>query len=470
MLTFQGIHADFIADDTPEIDLEGGRSSGKTWACCVKVIRSCRKYPGIEWLICRYSGEETKTKLQPEFEKLCHMETGDVPAWDDKEKSYKFDNGSKVFAYGLKTQDKLAFFAKIRGLGVAAVWNDQTEEMPEAIATELRTVVRQKGFPHQIIFSPNPCGEDHWLADQFPEDNHLPGRRYYRLSLYDNKQNIPEKTITGIEQAFPITHAKYKSLVLGKRGVNVIGTPVYEDAFTRDAHLGKTLYDPESALLECIDAGKHNPTWLTAQRAPHGGLIVLGGIMGKRMFLEDFLPLVDRYRAEWFDDPIAHDRKVLLCCDPPPAEESDALRFTNVAILRDFGLKPRYAENAIAPDVREAVIQSIAGRMKRRSGLAPAFLVNGDPSRWLMASSVVIKQSHFFVEGLEGAYVWDEHFVSVGSKKVRQPKVDEWVDGAQRCLENIELNFNVRASQNASAQNQKIKRDLLSPSRAGWNG
>jgi hypothetical protein len=469
-LVFDGIHAEFLTDDTPEIDLEGGRSSGKTWACCAKVIQSCLAHPGIEWLICRYSGEETKTKLQPEFEKLCRLYFGLEPAWSEKEKSYTFDNGSKVFAYGLKTQDRLAFFAKIRGLGVAAVWNDQTEELPEAIATELRTVVRQQGFPHQIIFSPNPCGEDHWLADQFPEDNSLPGRRHYRLSLYDNKKNIPEKTITGIEQAYPPTHAKHKSLILGRRGVNVVGTPVYEDAFLRELHVAPVVYDPESTLLEAIDAGKHNPTWIAAQRAGTGGLHLLGGLMGKRLFLEDFLPIVDRYRAEWFDDPVGNGRRMSLCCDPPPSDESQRLRYTNLAILRAAGLKPRYVDNAMAPDVREAVIQNLAGRMKRRVGLGSAFVVNSDQARWLMCSQTVIKRSPFFVDGLEGAYVWDEHFVSVGNKKVRQPKVDEWVDGAQRCLENLELNFNVRPREAADAQAKQIHADLLTPSRAGWSG
>lgn len=478
MLEFHGIHATIHADTNPEVDAEGGRNSGKTTVCLDKVIQSCLDYPGIEWLICRYSGEETKTKLRPAFLTVCCQETEKraavYPEWNGEESCYRFPEQqgkvSKVFAYGLKTQDKNAHFAKIRGLGVACVYVDQTEELPEEISTELRAVMRQPGFPHQLLYSPNPPGEDHFLADEFPEDNHLPGRHYYRVSLYDNAHNLPEQTIIGLEQAYPKTHAKHKSLILGQRGVNVIGTPVYEDAFLRETHVGVATYDPDSTLLEAIDAGKHHPVWIAAQRSTTGGLIVLAGLMGKRLFLEDFLPIVDRYRAEWFDDPLAHDRKVLVCCDPPPADETQALRFTNVQILRAAGFKPRYADNANAPDVREAVIQNLAGRMKRRSGIGPAFLVNTDPTHWLMASHTVVKQSKFFVDGLEGAYVWDEHFVSVGNKKVRQPKVDQWVEGAQRCLENLELNFNVRPREAADLQTKKITKDLLAPQRAGWSG
>ncbi len=80
-----------------------------------------------------------------------------------------------------------------------------------------------------------------------------------------------------------------------------------------------------------------------------------------------------------------------------------------------------------------------------------------------MASSVVVKQSKFFIDGLEGAYVWDEHWVSVGHKKYRQPKVDEWVDGWQRCLENIHLNFVVYHK--SDADRETAKQNTVDPPR-----
>lgn len=442
-LEFRGVHAEVLADETPELDLEGGRNSGKTWVIAAKVVYSCLRHPGIEWLICRYSGTETKNKLKPEFQRICRL-LGVAPEWNNDEECYEFpEQGglvSKVFAYGLKTQDALARYAKIRGLGIACVWNDQTEELPADIAKELRAVMRQPGYPHQLIFSPNPPNEDHYLADEFPEDNSIPNRKYYRVSLYDNRHNLPDETIDRLEQAYPPTHAKYKSLILGQRGVNVIGKPIYgaSDAdtgvFDRALHLGPVTFDVESPLLEAIDCGKHHPVWLAAQRSPFGGLIMLGGIMGKRLLLHDFLPLVKHYRAEWFPTV----KSIRTAIDPPPPGAAGSLRYSNLAQIKAAGFAPKWRDNANAADVREAVIQSISGHMERRLA---GFRVNSDPSRWLMASSVVVKQSRFFLDGLEGAYVWDEHWVSVGHKKYRQPKVDEWVDGAQRCLENIALNF-----------------------------
>ena len=56
--------------------------------------------------------------------------------------------------------------------------------------------------------------------------------------------------------------------------------------------------------------------------------------------------------------------------------------------------------------------------MQRRAGLSEAFQINADPSRWLMASHAVVKRTTKFIDGLEGSYVWDDHYVSVGNKTV----------------------------------------------------
>jgi len=469
-LEFHGIHAEILADQTPEIDVEGARMCGKTWVFSAKVHNSCLKYPGIWWLINRYSGTETDNQLRPVFMQVCRM-LGSNPVWNGDESAYVFPevNGlvSKVFAYGLKTQSRDQRYAKIRGSGVGGLWNDQSEELPEDIGTEMRALLRQPGYPHQLLLSPNPPDEEHWLADQFPDDADQPGRKYYRLSLYDNKHNLPAETIERLEKAYPITHAKHKSLILGLRGPNITGIPCYENSFSRDLHVAPLVWDPSSLLLEAYDAGKHHPTWLVAQRSPFGGLRVLGGILGKRLFLEDFLPLVQRYRAEWFETDEQHPLRSRVCCDPPLSAEK-SLRFTTVSLLQEAQLRPRWRDNANAPDVREAVIESIGALMKRRSCNAQDFLINADPTRWLMASHVVVKQTKLFVDGLEGSYVWSPNYVSVGNKTVRQPAMDQWLDGWQRCLENLVLNF--LAGQRSEAEREAMKKKAKEQGSGGGTG
>lgn len=433
-LSFVGIHAAFLADESEQIDFEGSRFSGKTWACCAKVIYSVQKYPGIIWQICRYSDEDTQKLLKPVFLAMCHR-MGEYPDWDGDASSFVFANESVVRVKGLRSQGALSKMAKVRGLDVGSIWVDQAEEVPEDIGMELPFGTRQPDMPHQTVMSPNPPSEDNWIADFFPDDNSVTGRKYYGVALYDNPF-CPSDKLAELERLYPPTHARYKTLVLGQRGPSAIGTPIYEGSFKREIHCAPVVYDPSLPLLEAFHMGQHHPVWLIGQRSYFGNLTILGGVMGKRLMLDEFLPIVDRYRAEWFPQ----QRDVLTCCDPPPTDRQ--LRFTNVSILQS-ALKrvPHWTENSNAPDVREAVIQSISGMMQRRFGMHEGFQVSNDADRWLMASRIVIKHSKFFVDGCEASYVWDEHAVSIGNKKHRQAKVDEWVDGAQRCLENLVLNF-----------------------------
>lgn len=474
MLTFQGIHEEILHDKTSEIDVEGARMCGKTFLCSAKVLYAARDNPGMWWLINRYSGTETDNQLRPIFRDVARQI--DIPLeWKGDESAYHLPQVdgriSKIFAYGLKTQAKDERFAKVRGSGVGGLWNDQSEETPEDIGTEMRALIRQPGVPHQLLLSPNPPGEEHYLADQFPEGIRDALRRYYRLSLYDNKHNLTADTIEKLERLYPRTHAKHKSLILGMRGPNVTGTPVYNDAFQRSYHIGPLAFDRNQPLLEAFHAGQHHPTWLVAQRTPFGGLHLLAGIIGKRLFLEDFLPLVDAYRNEWF----AGASKVYTCCDPPPSED-DNLRYTSVNIMREHGLKLRWRDMSTSPDVRESVIQTIAGMMKRRIGQSEGFIISDDPSRWLMTSTAVTKETKLMIDGCEGSYIWDENLVSVGNKKVRQPKVDQWLEGLQRCLENIVLNFFAgqmseaerHARQRRSREESQGERQQSSQGKARW--
>ncbi len=444
-LEFTGIHQEILDDETSEIDVEGGRMSGKTWLCAAKIMRSCLKHPGIWWLACRYSGTETDNQLRPVLVQVWRQFEV-YPVWNGDESAYHFPEVdgkvSKVFCYGLKTQSRDQRYAKIRGSGVGGLYIDQAEELPEDIGTECRALLRQPGFPHQLIFSPNPPDEEHFLADQFPDDSDSTGRKYYRLSLYDNKHNLPSDSIEKLERAFPSTHAKHKSLILGMRGPNITGPPVYEHAFDRSLHVTSLAFDSQSPLLEGIHVGQKHPVWLSAQRTYFGGLTVQGAVIGKKLFLDDFLIRVQRYRSEWFSTA----KKIQTCCDPPPAKQAGQMRYSNIATMREFGFKPTWAVNATAPDVREAVIQSLGGMMNRRSGGVQAFQVTDDPLRFMMASNVVEKPTKLFIDSLEGSYVWDsdghrDNEVSVSNKKIRHPKSDQWTEGLMRCLENIFANF-----------------------------
>ena len=226
-MRWAGPIAEFMRDTTPEIDLEGALSSGKTTAALWKVWNSLYAHPGIHWWVGRYGDGETQTKVRPAFEQIC-QQSGGIPTWNPKELCYDFParDGlvSKCFSYGLKSQDALSRYSKLRGLGVSGIYLDQTEELPEDFSGELRLRLRQPGYPHQLIFSPNPPNVTHWLASQFPEDNRIPSRKYYSISIHDNAHNLPPELVNAALLAYPPDHAKYRSVIMGRRGVNVTST------------------------------------------------------------------------------------------------------------------------------------------------------------------------------------------------------------------------------------------------------
>lgn len=437
---FRGPLAAFLKDRTRFIDLEGALSSGKTTACLWKEwLAAVEWWPGIWSYIGRFGDGDNSDKLIPAWNRVCEF-AGLHGAWNAKESSFDFPNGSRVFSFGLKSQDERSRYAKIRGFGGSRIYIDQAEELPPDFMGELVTRLRQPGYPHQMTFSPNPMDENSWLAEAFPEDNSRPDRVLISISLFDNAHNLPDETISDILQAYPVTHAKHRSAVMGKRGLNVIGKPVYGGTFDRALHVRPLAYNPEAPLEEGIDFGKHHPCIVWRQRTTYGGVQYLGGLMGQSVYLEDFLPVALMYRDRWFPKPV----EIRTCCDPAGSHNnSQGVKSNGVGVLQSQGFTPRWQEGANRPSVRYAMIERTAGLMRRRTPQGEAFGVNSDASRWLRVTADGREPAPwpFFADGCEAGYVWDAHMVSEGSKQYRKAKKDGWYEHAQNVNEYLELNF-----------------------------
>jgi hypothetical protein len=170
--------------------------------------------------------------------------------------------------------------------------------------------------------------------------------------------------------------------------------------------------------------------------AVYGGINFLGGILGQNLFLEDFVPILKQYRAQWFPNHL----EVLTCCDPAGSHDnSQGIAENGVSVLRDHQLFPVYEENANAPAIRSAMVERLAGYMRKRTPQGEAFGINDH--QWLLISADAVKPWKFLTDGFEAGYVWDEHMVSVGSKQIRKPKKDGWYEHGQNCAEYLELSF-----------------------------
>jgi hypothetical protein len=413
-------------------------------------------------MLCRWTDEATHGILKPVWRKALY-EAGVAAKWNGEESYDEFPNGSRAYIRGLRSQDQVNRYAKFRGLTLARIYVDQAEEIPRDIYLELAARLSQQGYAQQITISPNAIEETHWIADEFPADNSKPERKYISLSVYDNAHNLPESVIPALLRLYPVEHPKHRTMVLGQRGMNVIGEPVYKGMFVRQLHVGPTSANPELPLEEAIDFGKHCPCVVWRQTTPLGGVVYLGGIMGDDLYLEDFLPLILAQRKRWFPDI----SDVKTTCDPAGSHNSSqGVRENGVSLLRKAGLAPRFIDNANAPDVRLAMVERHAGLMRRRTSAGEAFRV--DDRRWLLVSANSRREFPFLADGFEAGYVWDDHLISVGNKQVRKPKKDGWYEHGQNCAEYLELAFGGYARRPKAKSRSRVM--PARPSSTAWMG
>jgi hypothetical protein len=431
-----------LTDTTHALCVEGALRSGKTTMALHKEVRAMLRHPGTHTLLARWTEDATQSILKPIWRAIL-QHLGLVARWNPLEHYDELPNGSRAYIRGLKAQDAQTRYGKFRGLTLARVYIDQAEEVPQDIYLELKARLSQPGVPHQIVITPQAVDDRHWIAKEFPADNSIAHRRYLALSVYDNAHHLDPATIRNLEETYPIGHPKRRTLLDGLRGMNIIGDPVYGGAFNRRLHERALSFNDKLPLEEAFDFGQHHPCWIARQVDPFGAVLLLGGVQGEDLFLDDFMQIVARYRREWFGDVPT----LKTCCDPAGSQANQGQRKTGVEILRAHyprGHAIQYLTTSNAPDVRLGLIEEIARAMRRRTSTGEeAFGI--DSTRWLMVSSRrgVLPET-FLADGCEVGYVWSPLTVSVNNKPMRQPKADGWYDHAQVCLQYLQHNFSPR--------------------------
>lgn len=439
VMEWRGKQIDALTDETRELCIEGAIRASKTTIGLWKEFNALVAHPGMHGLLARWTDGGVYGLLVPLWRAIC-ARAGVRLKWHADEEYDELPNGSRAYIRGLKTQDATMRYGKFRGLTLARVFVDQAEEIPQDVYLELAGRLSQKGYPHQITIAPQAVDENHWIAREFPPDNRmLPHRRYIPLSVYDNAHNLDPSVVPALLRIYPPEHPKHKTLILGQRGMNVTGVPVYRGAFYRPRHEVAAPFDPALPLLLALDFGKHHPCIVARQDSPFGQRRYIGGVMGQDLYLGTFLDVALRYLGDWFPNPVS----TRWCCDPAGASDTSHGTEGAVKLLRERGIHPVFEPAANSPAVRLAMVEQMAEQMRRRDATGQeAFAVHAGPT-WMRVSAQAAVADRFLADGFEAGYVWDEHLISVANKPMRKPKKDGWFEHGQNCAEYLEVNFGV---------------------------
>lgn len=377
-------------------------------------------------LAARWTGDALDAQLKPRFWELCPKELLDAEKpWNAKEEYVLFANKSRLYLRALKTSDDGARFSKVAGLTLAVIYIDQPEEVPLDVYHYCKGRLSQKGFTQQMIITPNPPGFDHWLCDEFPEDNRKQEHEYIHISIYDNAQNLDPRTIRSLELEYPPGHPLRRSMLEGRRGLSPRGEVIYGKIFRPPIHVADTVVVDDAPILESWDFSHAHPAVAWLQFAPWGALLIHGELQGKDEYLDDFVPKVLAMRARLF----GAERDFWVCCDPSGDDTtSHGLKRTAVTVLSEHGIYARYVSGSNRPDRRAFAIQQIAKFMLRLTKDGPALIIN--------------PRCKTLIDGFTAGYVYSENAsYSERYGSIRKPLKDGYYDHLQNCIEYAILNF-----------------------------
>lgn len=422
--------AEFLQSTARFLDYEGALRSGKTKALVWKFINLCLNHPGIKVYLSRFTSDALEAQLKPKFYEECpsgvFASNGNGRGWHTDQEYQEFDNGSICYLRSLKPSDDRMRFSKTAGLTLAAIGVDQAEELPEDIGKNLIGRISQPGFPQQLVFTPNPPNNDHWIAAMFPVGNTIEDHLYICTSVYDNALILGAKYIQSLEQEYPAGHALHRRNILGRRGLQIAGDPVYGAVFRSALHAGKVIYLPETPLVESWDFGHRHPAVSWTQFPFWGSMHVVAETMGDRVYLEEFIPQVQTLRRQLF----GADPDLWQCCDPAGADQnSSGRRGTSIETLNEAGIYPTFLSGSNHPRMRVRAIQRIATYLGRLTSHGPAFQIDRE-------------KCPISIDVFEGGYVYPEkprRLMMMPSLRV--PLKDGYYEHLANTFEYAVLNF-----------------------------
>jgi hypothetical protein len=438
--------------------VEGSPRSAKSWGVAFKIWLLCWTHPGIQVFYCRYKDEDVFGQLRDLWLKVCAFFPAYLqPTWHAQEGAYDFPNKSRVYMRSLKVSTEALIHSKYKGLTLAVVVIEEASEVLERNIKGLKERLSQSRtpegtpypYPLQIVLVTNCVDEDHHLA-KMPTTSG-PDYKYIRADIHSNRGNLGEAVIAGYEADYPPGHPERRTVIEGRRGVTLKGTPVYARQFKRDVHLYAGIqFNPFYPLLEGWDFGEEKPAVVWMQYITHlAALRILGAVKGSELFLETFAPKVKEIRARLFP----HARDIRSHCDPSGATGNGGMQQTPVTLLHQLQIPVLFQENSNTAPTRYLAIQTIGGYMLRTAvDGSPAFLMAPKCIELVWQGETLIEQeSDVLATAFEAGYIWDDKAPSDAHPNVRKPKKRTRYDDLMNAGEYIAIGERIPLAPTVSA-------------------
>lgn len=324
---------DFLLDPAQYSLYSGGFGSGKTVALVLRGLLLSQIMPGNFGLIGRLTYPELRDTTQKTFFEFCPPdwyapENGGV--WNKSENYIKLYNGSEIIFRHLDTiSEKELLSLNLGWFGI-----DQVEEISESVFLILQSRLRKNEVARRYGFMVcNPAGHN-WLWHRFHHDSKdkMENSAYFDSTTYDNRENLPDDYIKGMEDSY--SPEMQKRFLLGSW--DVFEGQVYIE-FNKKTHVINPFEIPQSwERIVSIDHGLVNPT-----AALWGATDQDGNLFIYDEHYEAGKPV--SYHAKMIKEKSNKQKISIQIIDPSTrakTREKDGFPFSVLQEYNDYGLYP----------------------------------------------------------------------------------------------------------------------------------
>jgi len=322
----------------------GAWRAGKSYAGCMEAIKQSMLFKGNIGLIGRKDFTDLRDTTIKTFFDICPPEI--IRSYNKTEHHLVFKNGSEIYFRELKDR------AGLGSLELGWFYIDEAEEVGEDVFIYLKGRLSSPKTKRQCGWlTSNPPNEDHWLYRQF-ELKETKDSELIHASTYENKDNLPEGYIEGLEAMPPSWRKKYLE---GHWGFTPDGTPFYQ-GYIEAIHKRECKWNPSLPLQCGWDFGHRHPAFVVTQTVKNNWNILME-LMGSDIKIDTFaetqvIPLLNTYFP---------NANVFHYGDPAGNQVNDKSDHTSIQILNKLGIRvnTRPSEYSLRKEIIERHINTM---------------------------------------------------------------------------------------------------------------